>query len=647
MILNYYDKKINYDNLKSEFKMDEVGTSAYEVIRVAKKHGLNAEGYKNFKINKSLHFPVIAHVVNNNLQHFVVVLKVFKEKILIADPARGVMEILKKDFAKTYTGIAIVFSDEIFSIKHILFKNKYIVPLFIIALILSIYNLLSSYLLSIISEQISNNKTIYWVILFFITGIIKELFSYLKDNLFLKFKIKTDKTITIPTISKIITLPHKFYQKSGSGELISKINDLSYVKNLIFEFTDVFLINVVIIIISFIFISIISYKLLLINILISILLFMVNKTFHNKNFYKTYDLQLKSQGINALISDVITCIYSVKNLSKEHYFTNKITNKYNDFLKNFKSLSKIYYKKDLLFKIINVITYTFVMLILIFDSSNISLTIFSFYMQMIIFDSLNSIFSLQPLYTNYKSTIKRLDSIYKEKSIASNGEKININKIEFKNLNYKYNDKMILKNVSFSFKKGDLIMINGPTGVGKSTLFKLLTKQLKPPKNKIYINDDDISTINSLDIRKSIIYVDQKTRLFNDTIKENISFNKDIKVRNSFKQLLDDILNKNFIDYNYLVDNINSNLSGGQMELIIIAQALNNNCDVYIFDETTSQLDQETEKRVLKAIKKDYPDKIIILISHRKTNLNLFNKIIEFNSDKKVIIRRSNEEFKK
>ena len=48
--------------------MDEVGTSAYEVIRVAKKHGLNAEGYKNFKINKSLHFPVIAHVVNNNLQ---------------------------------------------------------------------------------------------------------------------------------------------------------------------------------------------------------------------------------------------------------------------------------------------------------------------------------------------------------------------------------------------------------------------------------------------------------------------------------------------------------------------------------------------------------------------------------------------------
>ena len=135
--------------------------------------------------------------------------------------------------------------------------------------------------------------------------------------------------------------------------------------------------------------------------------------------------------------------------------------------------------------------------------------------------------------------------------------------------------------------------------------------------------------------------------MFNDTIKENISFSKDIKVRNSFKRLLDDILNKNFIDYNYLVDNINSNLSGGQMELIILAQALNNNCDVYIFDETTSQLDQETEKRVLKAIKKDYPDKIIILISHRKSNLNLFNKIIEFNSDKKVIIRRSNEEFKK
>jgi ABC-type bacteriocin/lantibiotic exporter with double-glycine peptidase domain len=96
------------------------------------------------------------------------------------------------------------------------------------------------------------------------------------------------------------------------------------------------------------------------------------------------------------------------------------------------------------------------------------------------------------------------------------------------------------------------------------------------------------------------------------------------------------MLKENNIDNDYLIDNTNSNLSGGQISKIAIAQALNKKSDIIIFDETTSNLDEKTEKIILENIKNNYKDKTIILISHRKSNVNLFNKILNFNNGRLI-----------
>ena len=90
----------------------------------------------------------------------------------------------------------------------------------------------------------------------------------------------------------------------------------------------------------------------------------------------------------------------------------------------------------------------------------------------------------------------------------------------------------------------------------------------------------------------------------------------------------------NILETNIYVDSANSNLSGGEIALIKIAQVLNNDFDMVIFDETTSSLDTRLEKKVLSAIKEDYKDKIVVFISHRNYNTYLFNKIIKI-KDKK------------
>ena len=137
-------------------------------------------------------------------------------------------------------------------------------------------------------------------------------------------------------------------------------------------------------------------------------------------------------------------------------------------------------------------------------------------------------------------------------------------------------------------------------------------------------------------IRNSILYVDQKIKVLNESIKENI-FMGDFYDEDVLKtSLVDKMLKENNIDYDYLIDNTNSNLSGGQISKIAIAQALNKKSDIIIFDETTSNLDEKTEKIILENIKNNYKDKTIILISHRKSNVNLFNKILNFNNGRLI-----------
>lgn len=644
MILKQFGINNSVSRLRKEMKLDKNGTSAYEIIRVSKKYGINAEAYKDYNINKSQNFPLIAHVIKNKLQHFVVVLRVRKNKVLVADPAKGVMEVQLKDFIKIYTGIAITFKNNVLSIKSVFRKKSILFFIVSIILLISLLNILFSYSLSFIINHINDNKIISIILCFLVLGIVKELVSYVKDKIVLKFKIIVDQAITIPTIKKIINLPHSFYQNNGSGELISKINDLSYVKNMIFSVVEVLFVNLIILFTSYVFVLIIDYKLLLINIFTSFLLIYINKKFHVKHSSKTYDLQIKTEELNGKISDIITCISSVKNLAKEKYFSDELTKRYTLFLNDYKLLSRSYFKKDLLFKIIILIVNVFIIGVLCTNNSSPTTVLFMIYIQGIILDSLNGVCSIQPLYTNFKSAYKRINNIYKIDEIKESNMNIEVSKIHVNNLSYKYKNKVIFRNLNLSINKGNFIMITGRTGIGKSTLFKLLTKQKKCYKNRIFINDMDIMEYDESDIRKGITYVDQKTRLFNDSIKENITLGKDFNLKYNFKKIIDDMLNKNFIDYNYIVDNTNSNLSGGQLQLIMIAQALNNNASVIVLDETTSQLDKKTERKVLLAIKKDYNNKTVILISHRKSNMDLFNKVIEFRSDKAKKLRRLNEE---
>ena len=198
---------------------------------------------------------------------------------------------------------------------------------------------------------------------------------------------------------------------------------------------------------------------------------------------------------------------------------------------------------------------------------------------------------------------------------------------------------LFLKGINLNICRGDWVFIKGITGSGKSTLFKIITKQIETDYNSIFINETNLKDIKEEVIRNSIMYVDQKLNLFNASIKENIFMDDSFDLKPIETALVDEMLVLNKIDYDYKIDNMNSNLSGGQISKIIIAQALNSKRNFIIFDETTSNLDVNTERRIYNNIKNKYKDKTIIVIAHRKSNINFFNKVFEVNDGKIVNLK--------
>lgn len=637
-VLKYFGKNVTYKSVEEKIIKEKDGISAYEIIKVSKEFGISSCGYKNLKVNKNLTFPLIAHTINNNVQHFVVVLKVSNNNVYIMDPSYGLMTKQKDEFNKSFTGVAILFKNHNPYLLNNVINGRSILLITILILLFTLLSLFYSYLLSYLVESISTkNNLIILFLSFILLGVIKEMFSYVKDLSLLKCQLKTDETLTIPFLKKLFNLPYLFYHDKPVGELISKINDLSYVKEALLSIVEVLFVNVVIILISFIFLLFLNVHIFYFNFILSLILLLYNMRFWKKNSYKNYDLQTKNEYLNARISKTIENIYDIKNLRKESYVSNKITNLYNDLLACYKDIKSKCVKKDFINKLLILIGISISLLISLLEKVDVKDTLFITYVLSFIYDSSQNICILFFLHSNYKASSVRISELYKIKEIGF-GHKIMVNDVEFNNFYYKYKDKIILNDIHFRLSMGDFVLIKGPTGSGKTTLFKALTKKIRFDERTILINDKNISKYNFDTLRRSIIYVEQDIKLFDDTILENITLGRKLNLRHNFKMVLEEEFKKKGIDYNIYVDSANSNLSGGEIALIKIAQVLNNDFDMVIFDETTNSLDTRLEKMVLNAIKKDYKDKIVVFISHRNYNTYLFNKIIKIKDKKGRII---------
>ena len=195
--------------------------------------------------------------------------------------------------------------------------------------------------------------------------------------------------------------------------------------------------------------------------------------------------------------------------------------------------------------------------------------------------------------------------------------------IEFKNVSFSYNkEEKIIENANFKIDKGDFVLISGISGIGKSTLLKLMLHMYKPDGGEITLTDD-VGNIHkiSADCRKLFAYVPQGNMVLSGTVEENVLFfaeNTDTKRVEACLKLAclwDDVCNMPD-GVNTVVGENGVGLSEGQVQRLAVARALYRNVPVLLLDEATSALDEKTERELLHNIK-CLEDKTCILISHK------------------------------
>jgi len=256
------------------------------------------------------------------------------------------------------------------------------------------------------------------------------------------------------------------------------------------------------------------------------------------------------------------------------------------------------------------------------------------------------------MYQRGTASLKRLNNIFGvQPEIDDQQANPNITKlegrIEVKNLNFSYDKDLplIFKDVSFCIEAGKTLAIVGATGCGKTSLIELLVRIYNPPKNSIFIDDNELYRIPLEVLRRDLVLVPQDIFLFSDTIANNIRLgNPDQPIDSVYEAARIASVHDEIMDFDHqfetMVGERGITLSGGQKQRVAISRALLTNPQVLILDDALSAVDTKTERQILERLIQARAGKTTIIIAHRISSIQHADRIIVL--ENKVIKERGN-----
>ena len=248
-------------------------------------------------------------------------------------------------------------------------------------------------------------------------------------------------------------------------------------------------------------------------------------------------------------------------------------------------------------------------------------------------------------YKQAEASLKRLKKINMQpmEKDEQNLEKIaKINgKIEFNHVSFEYKkDNEVLKDITLKISKGQVIAFVGSSGAGKSTMMSLILKFISPKIGDIYIDDKNIRSISSIDIRSNIALVQQQPFLFSgriiDVIKMGRDFSEDDVIKSAKIANAHEFILKLPSKYETNITERGSNFSGGQIQRLAIARAILGNPSILLLDEATSALDSDSEAEVQKGLNQAMNNRTVIIVAHRLSTTQGADKIVVFDKGKIV-----------
>ena len=494
---------------------------------------------------------------------------------------------------------------------------------------------------------IKQNKEMFlWIIGgIFAATVIKVISSYYSEitSNFVTETIKRE--IKIDIFSHLEKLPINYFKKNKLGDTLSKLtNDTTSLGRIGFIIFDMFKEFLTVLILTGRMFQV-DYILALVSLILLPLIIRVVRKYTKKIRKYGRERQDTTGKVTAFTQETLSGIFVIKAFNN----TDFVIDKYKDLTKEeFEQAYKTTKIKAKVSPINEVITTFMVLLVVLYGGYQILVTkkitsgdLISFVTALgLMHQPLKRLISKNNDLQDSLPSADRVVEIFDEKIETDVfGEAVEFNEkiqnIKFENVNYKYDDssEYVLKNINLDVKAGEIVAFVGKSGSGKTTLVNLLARFFNTDEGTVTVNGVNIKNIPLKIYRNKFAIVPQETFLFGGTIKENISFGKEVtdeeiisaaKMANAYNFIQEDLPNK----FETEVGERGALLSGGQKQRIAIARALIKNPEIMILDEATSALDSESEKLVQDALDSLMEGRTTFVIAHRLSTIVRADKIV-------------------
>ncbi|WP_035571178.1 ABC transporter ATP-binding protein [Halonatronum saccharophilum] len=445
-------------------------------------------------------------------------------------------------------------------------------------------------------------------------------------------------------------IPYGYYSQRDTGDLIQRCtSDLDTIRHFLAgQFVEVGRIIFMIIFVSSIMLSL-DLRMTLVSIMVIPFLFIFTFIFFLKVKNTFEKVDESEASMSTVLQENLTGVRVVRAFARQSYEIDKFDKKNREYrdltYKLVRTLAWYWSLSDLLaLTQIGIVVVFGVYWTVIGQITLGTLVVFTTYIGMLLWP----IRQLGRILTDMGKTIvalERIDVILSEGVEVKSGNEITPQikgKIQVKDLAFAYeNEEPILDGLSFEVEAGETVAILGPTGSGKSTLVKLLTRLYDYNKGSIKVDGVELKRIRRDWVRKNIGLILQEPFLFAKSIKENISLAKvEAEDEEIFKVAKDAAVHNVILDfdkgYSTEVGERGVSLSGGQKQRVAIARTLIRDCPILIFDDSLSAVDTETDAQIRKALKRRNKDTTTFIISHRITTLAQADKILVLEDGKVV-----------
>jgi len=681
MVAAFYKKNFSLETLRRRCYITREGVSFLGLSEAADSLGFRTIGVKIpfSKLEESVPLPCIVHWKQ---KHFVVVYRITKDKIWIADPATGLLKLGRDEFLSGWSG-GIIDGERIglvlimeptpafydseedkessggfrFLFKYFRLYRKYVNQLILGLLMGSLIQLIIPFLTqSIIDVGINNNDIsfIYLILFAQLALVIGRLsVEFIRGWLLLHIGARINVAIVSGFLQKLMALPVAYFDTKLTGDILQRIEDNNRVEEFLTSASLNILFSIFNLVVFGIVLAVYSLKILLLFIVGTALYILWISVFMKRR------AQLDSERFRQMSATSSKLIHIVNGMQEIKLTQSELSKRW-----EWENLQAVIYRLKV--KGLTLIQYQSAGATLISEVTNILITILAatavlagdmtlgmmLAVQFIIGQlnvPVNQLIGFFRVSQDARLSLDRLNEIHTMEDEESDSD-MKVRKmpdrkdIYLNNLSFQYEgprSPFVLKDIDLVIEENKVTAVVGTSGSGKSTLLKMILGFYQPVTGEVIIGDTRLNNISLRTWREKTGVVMQDGYLFPDTIVSNIApgvdpVDEEKLVRSAEIANLRGFIESLPLGYNTKIGANGHGLSEGQKQRLLIARVVYRNPEIILFDEATNSLDANNEKAIVENLKDFYKGKTVVVVAHRLSTVMEADKIVVLDSGRIV-----------